>query len=407
MNDSQSSEILIIGGGLVGLTLALALSAQGFSVKLVDQHPFNALDPTDNRSLVLSFSSVEFLKTLAEGKWWKKLEPSCTPIAHLHVSEAGTLSILRLHAQEYGENAFGYVVPISVLYSGLWEAVLEQKIDVLSSSRVLSVQAEDGLVTLENGQKLQASLVLACDGGNSFVREHLKLKTEKYDYGQSALVTSVLLPSSTQSWAFERFLPEGILALLPLPQNSCGVVWVQPPEKTQIALKLSDTEFLNALQENFGKRLGTFLRIGPRHTYPLQKIIAQETHRGRVLLMGNSAHQLNPVGAQGWNLALRDIALLLKLIDRNVKNLSSTNVSELLEKLLTPYETLRKADQIQIEKLTHSMAIFYGSQDPLSILSRRFTMTGLRWSRTLRERFVFTLMGKKAYRQIQEVPDAL
>jgi 2-octaprenyl-6-methoxyphenol hydroxylase len=347
---------------------------------------------------------VEFLKTLADGQVWARLEPFVTPIEHLHVSEAGTASLIRFHANDYGEFAFGYTVPITHVHRVLSERVESLEVNVQSSKQVSAVEAESGRLIFSDGQSLEAPLILACDGGNSFIRTFLGLKTDRHDYHQSALVTSLTLRDSHGNWAFERFLPEGVLAVLPLAStgktHTVGVVWVQSQEKTEAAMALADTSLLAMLQEAFGQRLGRFLQIGPRHTYPLEKIIAKTTFAGRVLLMGNSAHQLNPVGAQGWNLALRDIATLLTLLDQSKKFPMDS-----IETLFNTYQKARSEDHAKIEQLTHGMAMWYGSDDLFSVIGRRSVMRALRYSLRLREHFVSTFMGKQAYFAIQEIAD--
>ncbi len=437
LDDLDAVDVLIIGGGLVGLTLGLSFQDlnknlnQPLKILLVDQKPPAEIDPNDHRTLALSFSSVKFLKALQGGEIWDRLQSlkegmGMNPIEHLHISEAGTGSLLRLHAKDYQDyeetdaEAFGYVVPIGLLYQILWQILLEkqekQEIEMVCPGKVLELNSVTGEVLLEtqkHQKKLKAHMILACDGANSFIRQTLNLKIDHKDYGQSALVTSVQLGQSHENWAFERFLPEGILALLPLSlmqarggkiQGSwVGVVWVQATEKTQESINLSDQDLLKNLQNEFGHRLGHFLALGPRHTYPLHKIIAKEVYEGRVLLMGNAAHAFNPVGAQGLNLALRDIALLSELVTELIReNSHGLAIADNLKKLFSMYLELRREDQIQIERMTDAMASLYGSDDIASIFMRRSLMSVLRLSRLAREKFVWTLMGKKAYSKIQE-----
>jgi 2-octaprenyl-6-methoxyphenol hydroxylase len=453
-------DVLIIGGGLVGLTLALMLQSADLNAKvnlkitLIDQKsPENFLSELgsldsqalDTRTLALSFSSVQILKSLDSGELWKKLAPVATAISHLHISEAGTSSLLRLHAKDYlaknyaakeeVEAAFGYVVPIVFLYRALWETLqknlaknldpggshIPNHVEMECPAKVLSVNPELGEVVLDNldnHKTLKADLILACDGGNSFVRESLGLKTEVKDYEQSALVTSVTLSQPHDNWAFERFLSDGVLALLPLQAGKkgpglSGLVWVQSTQNTEKAMQDSDENLIEKLQKRFGRRLGDFLALGPRHTYPLKKVVAKEVFFGRVLLMGNAAHQLNPIGAQGWNLALRDMFLLKKLIEKNLnpQNLNPQNLnaeslhpenwsSSLRLNLFEPYVAATAKDQTQIERMTDGMATLYGAWDPLSVLTRRSVMAGLKLSAFVREELVLTLMGKKAYWEI-------
>ncbi len=400
----RKTSVAIVGGGLVGLTLAISLGQRGFEVTLIDQQANRTLNPSDTRSLALSFSSVEFLKTLSGGKLWAKLEPLACPIQHLHVSEAGTSSLIRFHANDYGTLAFGHTVPIVEVHRVLSEEVQSLPVKVLSATQVSGVNAESGRLMFSDGASLDASLILACDGGHSFIRSSLGLTTDRHDYHQSALVTSVTLEKPHEHWAFERFLPEGVLAVLPLSASvkgrTVGVVWVQSHERTASAMALSDAMLLRALQEAFGQRLGKFLEIGPRHGYPLEKIIAKQAFSGRVLLMGNAAHQLNPLGAQGWNLALRDISTLLMLMDQ-----SGETFFESTEASFERYQEARSEDHASIERLTHGMAIGYGSRDLFSVIARRSVVEALRWSRALREAFVSTMMGKRAYFAIQEIAD--
>jgi 2-octaprenyl-6-methoxyphenol hydroxylase len=404
---SPETDILIIGGGLVGLALALMFKGRGFKVVLCDQNPKTALSASETRTLALSWSSLKVLKTLLGSAELDSLISSAAPISHIHISEAGTASLLRLHASDYRETAFGYIVPIGPLYELLLAQAEQSGADFWWGRTVSEVNAESGEVCFKDGTALHAQWILACDGGNSKVRELLGVKADRYDYAQTALVTSVGLEKSHQFWAFERFLDGGVLAALPLLEQGrplrAGIVWVQPTEVTEQFLTYDPAELLSRIQQAFGQRLGRFSALGPRHSYPLQKIVTQESFKGRVLFMGNAAHQLNPVGAQGWNLALRDIAWL----GMRVNSLGVDLSPEILtKKVFEPYQQERAADQTQIEQWTHSMAILYGSSDILSVLARRSAMKALRWSATLRESFVMAFMGKKAYRKIEEASDA-
>lgn len=303
-------DVLIAGGGLVGSALALALSGHGLRIAVIDQTP--DLQPElspDQRHLALAQASVTALRTLG---LWPALQPVAGAIRAIHVSSRGDFGATRLRAEAHGLESFGMVVPARHLLAAL-VAKLRQSADVAlyKPARVL----ESGLdgearwlrIEQEGGEvKLQGRLLVAADGTDSPLRQSAGIDCEQRDYAQSAINAALRVERDAQGTAYERLTASGPIALLPQPEQRMGLVWTLPSAAAEAMAAAPEPEFLAALQAAFGYRLGRMLGVGPRAVYPLRLLRARRLYDERLVLVGNAAQSVHPIGAQGFNLGLRD-----------------------------------------------------------------------------------------------------
>ncbi len=321
MNQARDYDLLIVGGGLVGASLALALSGRGLRLALVDAHVPG--DPGqasyDDRGIALAYGSRRIFEGIG---LWPAIAPQAEPICDIHVSDRGHFGFTRLSAKEEDVPALGYVVTARQLGSVLLGALRDcADVDWIAPAEVVAIAADEfsAHVTIEQEDQrrvLRSALLVGADGGRSFVREQLGLPIRQWRYGQSAIVTNVTPQRPHRNVAYERFTDSGPVALLPMSEGRCAVVWTVRDEQVEEIMALDDAAFVQAFQARFGHRLGRFERVGRRASYPLQLLRVRESVRPRTVIIGNAAHTLHPIAGQGFNLGLRDVAALVEEVLR-------------------------------------------------------------------------------------------
>lgn len=348
---ADSFDILIAGGGMVGASLALALAPQGWRIGIVEAVPPKAdSQPSyDDRATALAWSSRRILEALGV---WETLAADATAITEVHTSQRGRLGIARLRAQEFDQAALGYVVPNRVLGRELVAALAaHDNVRWFCPARVVELQQDDqaACVTLETGDArtvLRARLVVAADGARSSLREQLGVAVRQHDYAERAVIVNVTPEIPHAGRAFERFTDAGPIALLPLGER-CDVVCTVAEAETEAVLALNDADFQVYLENRFGARLGRLTRPGKRLSYPLRQVQAERQQVGRVLIAGNAAHSLHPVAGQGFNLSLRDVAVLAEVL--------ACGDDPGSEALLQRYLEVRRSDQRAIGRFTDTL----------------------------------------------------
>lgn len=361
-------QIVIAGGGLVGASLALALGQAGLNVTVVEAAPFrSAAQPGyDDRSIALAQGSQRILAGLG---LWQALAPQVCPIKTIHVSDRGRFGFTRLRHDEEGVPALGYVVTARSLGSVLVDRLARlDGVRVLAPARVadFSVGADGISVALDTdvGETLRAHLLVAADGAHSSIRERLGIETARYDYRQTAITANLTPQLPHRHVAYERFTDTGPMALLPMTEGRCALVWTVPSERAEEVMQLPDADFLARVQERFGYRLGRLQRLGARHAYPLQLLRARESIRPRLALIGNAMHTLHPVAGQGFNLGLRDVAALAEVL---VEASGVDDCGDL--RVLRRYAEWRARDQRRVVAFTDNLVrLFTQPLAPLALL---------------------------------------
>ncbi len=362
MNDGQT-DILIVGGGMVGASLAIALSGHGRTVTVLERHPPRAPAPPsyDDRTLALNHTTCNALQAL---QVWPLIREA-TPIRRVHTREEGGFGSVMLEAARHGFDNFGHVVFARELGHGLLQR-LEHCGDVrwLQPAALESLaQDEHGVsaVVEQDGQRLQlrARLLVAADGADSTVARLLQVPAECTDYGQVAVISNVSVENGHRHTGWECLSRQGPFALLPLAGERCGVVWSVPAGTEHELLQMDEAHFLQRLQQRFGYRLGRFTRAGRRTAYPLRARVPREIVWHRVLLLGNAAHAVHPLSAQGFNLGMRDVAVLAEMLCQ--AGTDDPGQASLLQ----AYARRRHADVRRIVRWTDGMVRLYRQRSPL------------------------------------------
>jgi 2-octaprenyl-6-methoxyphenol hydroxylase len=312
-------DVAIAGGGLVGASLALALSTLKLKVALLEAHPFGSTDQPsfDDRTTALSNGSRRIFEAIGV---WPLIEREATAIRRIHISDQGRFGFARLDAKEQNLAALGFVVTNRIMGAALWRRLQEEAIEVIAPARVLGSEIVGDCRELrceigsEATLNVQARLVVAADGAQSVVREAAGIGASSWDYEQHALVTNVFTQRFHDHVAYERFTKAGPLALLPMSEGRMGLIWTFPPDVAAQAQASSDETFLAKLQDAFGFRLGRFTRVGARHVYPLALTRANDHMAPRLVVVGNAAQSLHPIAGQGFNLGLRDAASIAEVL---------------------------------------------------------------------------------------------
>ncbi len=371
-------DCLIVGGGLVGASLATALRDLPIRIGVVEAVPVTAdQQPSyDDRGLGIAPASQRILQAIG---CWEALAKEATPIREIHVSDRGHFGTTRISAKKLGIDQLGHIVIGRALGKVLQNAIMTaENTEFICPGTIVSIENRpDHIhVVIQEGEKTRTAsirLLIAADGGQSRVREMLGVKTETKDYGQTAIVTNVTPELDHNHTAFERFTTSGPLALLPSTEGRCVVVWTAETDCAQKIMQLEESDFLNRLGDRFGHRLGNFIKMGTRRSYPMRLIRAKNLVGLRFAIIGNAAHTIHPNAAQGLNLGLRDVACMAELIAdavRRGKDLASPD-------LLNTYSDTRQRDHQQVIRFSDGLTKLFYNDNPLLIAMRGLAMLGV------------------------------
>ena len=371
----MQQEVIIVGGGMVGLSLALMLAKQNIAVKLLEAIKYPNYDDVnlapyhssfDARNSALSRRTVQIYQELG---LWSALQEHATPIFEVNITEQGSFGKARLKAEQEKVESFGQVIENAWLGRVLLTEVQKQTlIELIDGVQVtqLTQDADMAYIDASRGEEqlsLQAKLVIAADGRDSFCRKALGIGASEHDYDQVAIVTTVQTSKPHNHVGFERFSSLGPLALLPLPgEYRRSVVWpVKKGTEGEWLGDENDQHFLDALQETYGDRAGKFQKTGKRFSFRLSQVLAEKQVVGRVVLMGNAAHTIHPVAGQGFNLCMRDAHVLVRYLTEQIAQNADLGDAEMLQ----AYEASRLTDQQRVIKFCDSVVRGFSNSNPI------------------------------------------
>ncbi len=399
INDLKTEyPIIIVGGGLVGATLSIALNQIGIESLVVEAFEQDSKQQPsfDDRTVALSSASVEILDSIGLNN---QLIGYCESIQNIHVSDQGHYGFCRLESKKLGVQQLGAVIENKRLGNILLKTIASKNIHYLAPATVqeINLNSSDKNVLIESDGKekpINCQLVILAEGARSKLKNSLQFESKITNYNAAAVVCNVETQLPHQNWAFERFTENGPLALLPLSQNRLSIVWSQPAEESNKLLAMSEHDFAKKLEQVFGSRLGRVEKVGKRNLFPLMQYSTDNTIKSGCLLFGNSAQALHPIAGQGLNLALRDIAELQKLLVES--SLVKTKKSLGNYQLLREFQERRKQDRQQILFATEALArLFSNPWKPLSV-SRNLLMKAMDITPTLKQEFARAAMGYRS-----------
>jgi 2-octaprenyl-6-methoxyphenol hydroxylase len=369
-SENQHYDVVIVGSGLVGASLAIALNGAGWSVALVEAVSIKAArQPSyDERNLALARASVNALGALGV---WSFIGTTATSIKRIHITRRGEFGAVRLTAAEHDVADFGAVIPARELGNALLARLQECTTLVrICPASVTAIETnaeciELQIQTADGTRRLAARLLVGADGSDSLVRKALGIAVDHHDYAQTAFVSTLTPERPMDGCAYERFTDSGPVALLPLSERRAGLVLTVPSEQASVIAALDDTHFLDLVQQRFGYRLGRLARIGERVHYPLRRTRAQSLTASRTVLIGNAAQSVHPIGAQGFNLGLRDALTLAELLIAARRDDADPGAAT----LLAQYAVRREPDRSGVIAFSDGLVRFFGNEFlPLRIL---------------------------------------
>lgn len=382
-------DLAIVGGGLVGASLAAALAGSPLRVVLIEAAAPPASPPAwDERCIALNDASRRIFGGYGI---WEALRPEAAAIGATHISERGRFGTARFSAAEAGLEALGYNVPLRAIGAALLARMNAlPNLELLQPAKLVALRSGEQAVELEveaagGTRTLSARLVAAADGARSAVRELLGIGAERRDYGQHAIVSAVRLSRPHRGVAYERFDPDGPIALIPKPEDAASLVWTTPDPLLQQRLAWSDAEYLARAQDCFGGRLGRFTELGRRWSFPLARVLSGQLAAPRTVFIGNAAQSLHPVAAQGFNLGLRDVATLAELIGPA----ADPGAAE----LLAGYAARRALDRERVSGLTDLMVRAFSNRVPLLAQARHWGLVAVELAGPLRQQVLRQHLG--------------
>jgi 2-octaprenyl-6-methoxyphenol hydroxylase len=396
--DNTDFDIVIAGGGMIGSSLAVALEPLGFRVAVVEPvaRAEREQPSFDERSTALSRSSQRTFEAMG---LWPRIAACATPIHSIHVSEKGRFGFSHIDREEQRVEALGYVVINRVLGEVLGDVMSRQEgLNLVCPARIAAIDRKDDRIvavveSAAGEQRLHCRLLVAADGAGSAVREMMGISAGRKDYGQSAVIGNVLPEIPLRNRAFERFTSEGPLAMLPIADDRAAFIWILPQQRARDVIGMCDAEFTRSLQRAFGLRLGEFSRVGKRAAYPLALTRANGLVSPRGVLVGNAAHGLHPVAAQGFNLGIRDVAALCDCLLESKLSGNTTDADPGSSAVLQSYAAWRRGDQRKVVQFTDGLVTLFASRSPPVRLLRNAGMLGFDLVPGVRSFFARHTMG--------------
>ncbi len=391
---SPDYDVVIIGAGMVGASLACALAPLGLRIAIIESVTLsNEQQPSyDDRGLTLSPSTKRILEQI---NVWPQVQVYATPIKKIHVSEQGRFGFTHIDAAETEYSELGNVVVARSLGLALHKRMSDfENVKLICPAELKHFQRTDSGMILEISRSgdietMSAGLLVGADGSNSLVRRLAGINTRENDFKQTVIVSNVTTQKPNNLTAYERFTPHGPVALLPIDKDRSVLVFTVDGKNAEHYLNMSDKQYIDAIETEFGRRLGKIKQVGQRRSYPLRFIEAIEQYQEQLVLLGNAVHTIHPNTAQGFNLGLRDVAGLAECIFRGIEKGRAINDICILE----DYIKLRYDDQQYVMRFTNKLASCFYNKLPLLSSTRNFAMLLIDILPNLKKSFVERRMG--------------
>jgi 2-octaprenyl-6-methoxyphenol hydroxylase len=389
--EELAADVVVVGGGLVGLPFAIACASAGVRVIVVDREkPATMLaEPFDGRSSAIAFGSKQVLAALGI---WSAVEADAQPILDIRVVDQGSPLFLHYDHREIGDQPFGWIVENRVLRRALF-ARLAALPDLVHLAPVaveqVDRQASGVEVRLADGRVVRARLVVAADGRNSSLRQHAGIRTLGTTYAQHAITGTVAHEKPHHGVAVEHFLPSGPFAILPMTGNRSSIVWTEREALAPAMMRLDKAAFDREIARRFGAFLGDVEAIGPRWSYPLQLVYAERLVDRRLALLGDAAHVIHPIAGQGLNLGIRDVAALAELVVDACRLGLDPGAADVLDN----YQRWRRVDTLALTTVTDGLnRLFSNDFGPLK-LARDIGLAVVNQTPSLKRLFMRHAMG--------------
>ena len=363
-------DLVIVGGGIIGLTLAAALNDSGLRILLIEARAQSA-SVAKGQAYAIHMLSALIYQGIGI---WDKIRPQIETYNRVRLSDADYSGVVEFNTDDIGSQDLGYVAEHQALLYPLQEFVKESpNVTYLCPAEVISTEYLKNIATVEvkiAGEtcKIRSHLVVAADGGKSRIRQAAGIKTKGWKYWQSCIVAFVKPEKFHNNTAYEKFQSSGPFAILPLPGNRCRIVWTAPHDEAKELCALNDEQFLEQLQQRFGEQMGKLELLGERFVFQVQLMQSNRYVLNRLALIGDAAHKCHPVGGQGLNLGIRDAAALAQII----KEAHSTGQDIGNIKVLKSYERWRKLENLAILGFTDVLDRVFSNKFLPVVIARRF-----------------------------------
>lgn len=363
MMSKLNSDVVIVGGGMAGLTMAAMLAEYTpFSIIVLEAKPqFSVWNASqyDHRVSAFAVSSQRIFKSI--GVWKSLLDKRVSPFQRIEVWDKEQQGRISFDAHEVAEPVLGYIIENSLVESVLLERLRTYsnvQLYTEASLQTLSNHPSDALLTLQDGSQIETRLVIAADGGHSWVRQAVGISVHAHDYHQQGLVAMVTTEKPHQQIARQHFLSTGPLAFLPLQDShQCSIVWTLPEALAETYQAMPQDEFMRILERAFSKQLGEIKHCSMRFLFPLAYRYVDQYVKNRVVLIGDAAHTIHPLAGQGINMGLLDAALLASILSE-----AKFDLSNKIQRYLRQYERARKADNAKMLKGVHALQRLFLSE---------------------------------------------
>lgn len=348
----EKNDIIITGGGMVGMSMAIALARIGLHVLVLEKTslPAQLEEKFDGRVSALALGSVHMLQAIGA---WEKMEPYAEAILDIRVCDANTPFFIHYDHRDVGK-PFGYILENRHIRYGLQERALElSTLTIIENANIaeFSTNSKQAFITLSDGQKFSTSLILAADGKQSSIRKMAGIATFTHDYQQTAIVCTIAHERPHHGIAQEKFLPAGPFAVLPMTKQRSSLVWVEPHDRAHIYLNLSKQEQSEEIRQRIGDYLGEITLDGNCFSYSLSLSHTKSYISNRLALIGDAAHGIHPIAGQGVNLGFRDVAVLEELIRKQAALGLDVGASD----ILSHYQRWRRFDNVSMSAVTHGL----------------------------------------------------